>query len=309
MIRHTELAWGMSAIIFIHGLGGSRQVFIEAFESGRFERYNLFAPDLPGHGNSPGGIEYSVTAMLQCIEAIITHFNIPHCILVGHGFGGDLACWIAHRTLGQKIVRGVISIEGTYSENALTYADMAIASADDPAKTYLKWFQTTFMENTILVPHIGKDPAYRRFYESLQMCRPYAFLALARDIRDKLYTDSKKTLIQAAEAFEQLNIPKCYCIAENGLNTQALPELELREIPHLQFKGAGHWLMMDQPIPFYTFLENFTLQHMPPPTTRERLKAHFYLRFQAWLNTLPQEPEKIIEKIHFFIRTRIQRKL
>lgn len=309
MIRHNELAMGMGALIFIHGLGGSRQVFLEAFESGRFEAYNVFAPDLPGFGNSPGGVESTLTGLLHCLETIIEHFKIHRCVLVGHGMGGDLACWLAQRTVGSECVCGVINVEGTRCEEALVYGDAAIAAAEDPARTYTKWFVHGFMENTILRPHIGKDPAYRRFYESLQMCRPGTFLTLARDMRDKLYTDATRSVIYPAQAFDSLKMPKSYCLAEHGFNGTALPELELHGLPHLVFRDASHWLMVDQPLAFYAHVEAFARKHLPPLSLSERLKFHFLDRFKSWLDRFPQAPRRWLDKIRFFIRTRIKRKL
>lgn len=309
MVRHSELAWGMGALVFIHGLGESRQLFIEAFEHEGFEHYNLFAPDLPGFGNSPGGIEHTLTDLLQCLEKIILHFNIPECILVGHGMGADLACWLAQRSLGQDVVKGVINVEGTFGETSLKYADMAINAADDPARTFQKWFQFKFLEETILQPYLGKEPAYRRFYESLKMCRPSAFLNLAREMRETLYMDEKQGIIQASHTFKSLHVPRMYCLGARGLNTDYVPELDVEAQPYLLFKDSTHWPMLDEPLAFYHFLLSFSRKHMPPRPHRERMKAYFQARFRNWLDKLPNTPKKLAEKIQRCIHTRWKRKI
>ena len=309
LVRHSELAWGMGALVFIHGLGESRQMFIEAFDCGKFERYNLFAPDLPGFGNSPGGLDDSLTGLVQCLEIIIKRFNIPECILVGHGMGADLASWLAVRTLGLERVKAVVNIEGTLSEDSLVFGNMAIEAANDPSKTFQKWFKHSFMEKTILEAHIGKQPAYRRFYESLQMCRPPRFLNLARDMREKLYMDDKQSVVLPEHTFTHLHQPHLYCFGENGLNAKRIPAFEQQSIPHLVFKDAGHWLMLEHPLPFYDFLYSFTIKHMPARNYSERMKDYFRLRFKGWLDALPTSPKKLADKIRYFIRTRIKRRI
>lgn len=286
LVRYNELAWGMNAIIFIHGLGESRGIFLEAFERETLAAYNLFAPDLPGFGNSPGGLHNSLAGMLRCLEAIIEHFRIPSCVLVGHGLGGDLANWLAQRRIGRR-VRGVVNIEGTLGESALHYGDEAIHIAEDSTRTYHKWFQTDFAEQTIRIPNMGGSDAYRRYYESLLMCRPAAFLALAREMREKLHADpADPETIEPWEAFKRLECPKCYCLAGKGHNAAQRAELERSGEPHLIFENATHWLMIDEPLPFYAFLETFTRKHLPRPNTAARLRAWFMQRFRHWLDGL-----------------------
>lgn len=304
MVRHNELVWGLGALVFIHGLGESRGMFLEAFEDPRFENYNLLAPDLPGHGNSPGGMEFSLSALVQCMETIIRHFGITECVLVGHGLGGDIALWLSQRRLGERI-RGIVNVDGTLGEHSLHYPDLAIAAADDPARTYHKWFRQGFAEDIVRVPNMGQE-AYRRYHESLLMCRPSAFLTLAREQREKLYTQDGSTIGTRTVLQEGENIH--YCLAGKGFNNDYLAFLEQAAIPHLIFREATHWVMIDDPLAFYNFLHGFASKQMPSRSTSERMKAWFMTRFHDWLDKLPA-PLQLAEKIRHFLRTRIKQRI
>jgi pimeloyl-ACP methyl ester carboxylesterase len=305
VVRHTPMLWGNGAIIFLHGLGDSRQCFLEAFECKGLENYNLIAPDLPGSGNSPGGDELSITGLIHCVSKIIEVFKVPEYILVGHGLGADIATWLCQRSSQERNIKGIINIEGTIGEENLKFADMAIKTASNQNRTFYKWFRDDFSEKYILLEHIQKWQSYRRYSESLTLTKPRAFLRISKEMRNNLYTNEFSKEIQAYKAFKELNIPKYYCYGEHGFSKPNAEILNIDNIPHLYFSQSSHWLMIDEALQFYPFLTDFCIKHMPQPPPYLRIKNWFMVRFKQWLKTIPG-PRNIFDKIKYWIRTKIK---
>ena len=98
--RHRDL-W-----ILLHGLGGSRKgpllrVFLRRL---REAAAVVVAPDLPGHGDSPGGVrDLSVDSGLEVVEMIHRRWGTlsGRVFLLGFSTGGLLAGWWAAKNPGK----------------------------------------------------------------------------------------------------------------------------------------------------------------------------------------------------------------
>jgi len=98
--RHRDL-W-----ILLHGLGGSRKspllrVFLRRL---REAAAVVAAPDLPGHGGSPGGVQaFSTASALEVVEAVYRRFGLlsGRVFLLGFSAGGLAASWWAAENPGK----------------------------------------------------------------------------------------------------------------------------------------------------------------------------------------------------------------
>ncbi len=84
----------LSPIVFIHGAGGSHQVWLQQLRIlGR--RRKAIAIDLPGHGDSNGSgadrIEVYRDIVVECVRAL----DLQRSVVVGHSMGGAIAQSIA----------------------------------------------------------------------------------------------------------------------------------------------------------------------------------------------------------------------
>lgn len=78
-----------SPIVFIHGAGGSHQVWLQQLRRlGR--RRKAIAIDLPGHGNSEGSGADRIETYRDLVNECVTAVGLDRIVMVGHSMGGAI---------------------------------------------------------------------------------------------------------------------------------------------------------------------------------------------------------------------------
>ena len=108
-IAYHEVGSGDPPIVFIHGIYGSRQAFVnqeEYFAPG----HRCVAVDLRGHGESdkPNQV-YSMARYADDVAELMRDLELPPAIMVGHSMGGQVVISVAARHPRQ--VRAVASLD------------------------------------------------------------------------------------------------------------------------------------------------------------------------------------------------------
>jgi 3-oxoadipate enol-lactonase len=91
--RTNEFAPGRQTLVFVHGLSSSASAWTryeDAFEG----RYNVLTFDLRGHGQShkpPGSASYTIAALAEDLEALVTFLGLDSIVLIGHSYGALVA--------------------------------------------------------------------------------------------------------------------------------------------------------------------------------------------------------------------------
>ncbi len=82
-------------LVFMHGNSLSSEIWEKQFEGTLYEHFNLFAIDLPGHGDSSPAAHpedvYALTGYRRVLLEVIRQLNLESFILVGHSLGGHIA--------------------------------------------------------------------------------------------------------------------------------------------------------------------------------------------------------------------------
>jgi pimeloyl-ACP methyl ester carboxylesterase len=162
-------------LLFLHGLGDSGRAFDEAFAADGLDAFNLIVPDMPGHGESAGFPDGHVTfdGYVAHLWSLLDTLNTRSLLVVAHSMGGPIGARLcASDTRG--IVRGLINIEGNLTTKDLFLSGKAVAA--DERGEFDHWFRVRFVEEIVGEKLAPKDPASRRYYESLKLCRAEAFL-------------------------------------------------------------------------------------------------------------------------------------
>jgi pimeloyl-ACP methyl ester carboxylesterase len=97
-VQYVDLGEGDRAIVFVHGLGGSWQNWLENLPAVAEAGYRAVALDLPGFGHSAMPVDdISITNFAATVDALCDHLGLSAVVLVGNSMGGFTAAEVAIR--------------------------------------------------------------------------------------------------------------------------------------------------------------------------------------------------------------------
>ena len=112
----TGRADDRAPLLLLHGLTFDRRMWrpavaeLQAMDPGR----RVFAVDLPGHGESPDGAAYDLTATVARIRDVVVEAGLVDPVLVGHSASAAAVAVYA----SQYPTRGIVEVEGTFEVTA-----------------------------------------------------------------------------------------------------------------------------------------------------------------------------------------------
>ena len=125
-------------IILLHGSGQSHVVWSLTDQFLADQGYNVFALDLPGHGNSEGPSLQSIEEMSKWLNDFVQHMGIEKSILVGHSQGCLIALEFA-RCYNTKVDK-IIFIAGSYSIPVnKSLIDLSLSGDVEALNLMMKW--------------------------------------------------------------------------------------------------------------------------------------------------------------------------
>ena len=170
-------------IIFVHGAGGDSSLFEKQF-LGLDKKWNLLAPDFPGHGDSAPAADATVESYRDVIIALAQSLGIQRAVLVGHSMGGGVIIEVQRAV--SEIVAGMVFIAcgpalpvspmifDLIEKNFTGFAAMAgefMCGKD--ADEHLKFLLQNGLDRA------GRDQTSRDF----TICSRYDYLPILGDIR------------------------------------------------------------------------------------------------------------------------------
>ncbi|XP_060088665.1 protein ABHD8 [Heteronotia binoei] len=104
---------GDVVLFFIHGVGGSLDIWKEQLDFFSKLGYEVVAPDLAGHGSSSApqiAAAYTFYALAEDIRSVFKRYAKKRNILIGHSYGVSFCTFLAHEY--PDLVHKVIMING-----------------------------------------------------------------------------------------------------------------------------------------------------------------------------------------------------
>lgn len=101
------------ALFFVHGVGGSSDIWKSQVEFFSRLGYEVIAPDLAGHGASTApqiAAAYTFYALAEDLRAIFKRYARKRNILIGHSYGVSFCTFLAHEY--PELVHKVVMING-----------------------------------------------------------------------------------------------------------------------------------------------------------------------------------------------------
>jgi pyruvate dehydrogenase E2 component (dihydrolipoamide acetyltransferase) len=127
-VRYAKRGEGNAAIVLIHGLGGDLDNWLFNIDALAAEA-NVYALDLPGHGQSSKNIaDPTLHGLAQELIAFMDEVGIDHAHLVGHSLGGAIAMQTAVDSPGRVRSLALIGSAGLGPEINSRYIDAFITA-------------------------------------------------------------------------------------------------------------------------------------------------------------------------------------
>ncbi|XP_026170441.1 protein ABHD8 isoform X1 [Mastacembelus armatus] len=101
------------ALFFVHGVGGSLDIWSSQLDFFSRLGYEVIAPDLAGHGASTApqiAAAYTFYALAEDLRAIFKRYSRKRNILIGHSYGVSFCTFLAHEY--PDLVHKVVMING-----------------------------------------------------------------------------------------------------------------------------------------------------------------------------------------------------
>lgn len=231
------------AIAFIHGLGGSREDFLEAFRREDFRQFTLLSADLVGFGDSdkPVGFSYLMKEQAAILGKVIDRFGVGRFHLVAHSMGGIVGIELCE--IMPNRVYSFINAEGN-----LTAEDCTIT------RRIAQMTEEEFVRE-------GFDQIKREFREEFERRGDQGGMAYLRTLSkataESMYKSSLSTVQESdfgslLDRFISLPFFKCYIYGEK--NRGVFPSEKLlrqKRIPIFYISKSGHTMIEENPDEFY----------------------------------------------------------
>jgi pimeloyl-ACP methyl ester carboxylesterase len=229
MNLHVEDSGGSGVpVVLHHGLGCDASVWTAQIEHLR-KKHRVIAFDARGHGRSPHAPEYSVAALAEDLNGLVTRLSLPRFWLVGHSMAGGVLSEFAGRFPYKLLGLIYVDAVGDYNggpENVKEWFRKHDQGAT-PQKLH-DWFDE-------MIGSLAKPETRRRVLESVARMDVPAFAALRSSLGDCTPVASLARFAGPKFAIDAEG-------PENPYMAYHLPGVQRRTIP-----GVSHWLMLDDP--------------------------------------------------------------
>ena len=228
------------SIMFIHGLGCTRDSFKDVWKSPGFERYTILTFDLVGFGDSskPKAFSYSMEDHAEICKLIIEKLCLDKIHLVGHSMGGAIGLLLIDKDPSR--ILSFINLEGNLIGEDCSFSREAVRySLGEFEESIFTDFKSAIT---------GTKEFNRQYYKWLSESDPYAFYRSSESLVK--WSDSRELL----KRFTDLKIKKWYVFGEANKNLPVLKMLD--DVPKIEIAHAGHFMMIDNREEFYRELFN-----------------------------------------------------
>ena len=270
-VRYADLGAGESPpVVFVHGLGGNWQNWLENMPRIARKR-RVLALDLPGFGESEmPPWEITISAYARAVDAWLERLGVGHVAVVGNSMGGFIAAELAirHPERVERLALAAavgISITNLKRRPTMTLARLAVALGSLVASRSREIIARERLRHVVVAPVVRHPSRVRPdlLYEIMQGSGKPAYLAAldaltSYDFRDRLPEIRCPTLVVWGR--QDVLVP-----------VGDAAEFE-RLIPHSRrvvMEDTGHVPMLERPDAFNHHLSDF-LSERPSPGASPR---------------------------------------
>jgi pimeloyl-ACP methyl ester carboxylesterase len=233
-------------VVFVHGLGASKESFREAFRREEFCSFAMLALDLVGFGDSDksAGFSYSMRDQAEVLRKVVDCFGFERFHLVAHSMGGAVGIELCEMMLGR--VCSFINAEGNLTSEDCTGSRHIAEMSEE------RFVQVGFEQ--------FKRELRKEFERSRDSAGIEYLKSLSKATAESMYKSSVSLVKESdfgnlLERFCELPFYKCYIYGEK--NKDVFPAEKLlrqRGIPIFYISDSGHAMMDENPNEFYNLV-------------------------------------------------------
>jgi pimeloyl-ACP methyl ester carboxylesterase len=226
-------------VVLLHGAGFDHTAW--ALQSRWFAHhgYGVLAPDLPGHGRTPGAPLPTIADMADWTAALLDAAGAAKARLVGHSMGSLIALETAARHPEKVSALGLIGVAATMTvgPDLLKAAEINDHAAVDMVSIWGLGFQGELGGS--LAPGLWMHGGAQRV---LEQCRPGVLFS------DLSACNAYQNALAAAA---QIAVPVTLVLGERDMMTPARAgkalAAALANSRTVVLRGAGHMMMVERP--------------------------------------------------------------
>jgi len=245
-ISYTFQKGEKESIVYIHGLGASKETFLEVFTRRRFQSFTMLAADLVGFGDSdkPANFSYRMKDQARILRRAIDLLGLKRFHLVAHSMGGIIGIELGEMIPGRFC--SFINAEGNITAEDCTMSRQ-VAEMDEThfaLEGFKQLKQSIAEESERLQDRVSRD-----YLKSLSKATPESLH------KSSVSTVRESSLGNLLTRFVRLPFYKCYIYGEK--NKEVFPAekmLEQKGIPLFYISKSGHSMMKENPDEFYSLI-------------------------------------------------------
>lgn len=234
----TEINGPRLPIIFVHGLGGSKEVWSRQLAHLR-SRHRIRALDLRGHGQSelPANGDFSIPGLSDDIKAAADQFGLPRFVLIGHSLGCHAAIEYAGRYPNRAAGLLLADSAGDYHQLPQKQKQANIDDLRDPSRR-MKYFEELLAN----ARESTRDHVLKQLIATPQL----TFDKLPEEIFQ----------YDPTVPLHRYPGPKLALHNSSHNSPYSLHKI-IPSLPHRGLDKVSHWIMLDDPEAFNRLMDDF----------------------------------------------------
>jgi pimeloyl-ACP methyl ester carboxylesterase len=231
--------------LYLHGLGCSKNDFLEATSADDLQAYTLLAFDFPGCGNSsyPQNMSFEIDDLVEITNIFVSGLSLGDLVVIGHSMGGLVALLYIEK-YGER-AKGFISVEGN-----LASEDCFISR--EVTRYTLAEFKGAGFQDLRQRLSQSKNRGYQKYVDTLERySSPKAIFDYSPSLVD--YSDNGNLI----QRFTQLEIPKIFIYGSENKGLSYIPRLRDKGCEVAEVSNSDHFPFYDNPRDYYRAISNF----------------------------------------------------
>lgn len=244
LYRRTGIS---TPILFLHGWGSSKEDFVDIRLRPDFKGRPFIAYDAPGCGDSHCDdlSKVNISFLVKTAQAVLHHFQISECHLVGHSMGGLTALELAHTN--PKAIRSFIDIKGNLAPEDCFISRQIFDRKGEDMQEFLDSFIAGCLQSSFY-----STPLYAALIrQRVQLGAIKGIFGSMVDLSDNgdLMTE-----------FLGLPFPRVFMFGEQHASLSYLPKLKAAGVELAEVPCAGHFPMYSNPVAMWSIIRDFLVR-------------------------------------------------